>query len=219
MIKLSPSILSSDFSKLGEEVKLLDEAGADLIHIDVMDGNFVPNITLGPPIIKALRPYTKLPFDVHLMIENPSNYIKDFVEAGSDIITVHYESDRHMDRLVDYIKGFNVKAGIALNPSTPVSFIKHLLHKIDLVLIMSVNPGFGGQSFIPYSLDKIKELTRLKQENNYRYEINVDGGISADNCKEAAAAGANILVSGSGIFKNHELKENIKKFREVLKKY
>ena len=215
MIKLSPSILSADFARLGEQVALLEKANIDMLHIDVMDGNFVPNISIGLPVIKSLRPYTSIPFDVHLMIEQPSRYIEDFVKAGADLITVHQESELHLDRLIDYIKSFNIKAGIAINPSTPVSLLEHLLPKVDLILVMSVNPGFGGQSLIEYTLDKIKALKELREKYNYTYDISIDGGVTIDNCQKIVSCGVDILVSGSSIFKNNEIEKNVKEFRAL----
>ncbi|WP_139905119.1 ribulose-phosphate 3-epimerase [Clostridium thermarum] len=215
MIKLAPSILSADFAKLGEQVALLEKAKVDLLHIDVMDGNFVPNISIGLPVIKSLRPYTKLPFDVHLMIEKPSRYIEDFAKAGADYITVHQESEIHIDRLIDLIKSFKVKAGVSINPATPVSVLEHLLPKVDLVLIMSVNPGFGGQSLIEYTLDKVKALKEIREKHNYSYEISIDGGVTLENCQRIAACGADILVSGSSIFKNNAIEDNVKEFRAL----
>jgi ribulose-phosphate 3-epimerase len=213
MIKLAPSILSADFAKLGEQVALLEKAKVDLLHIDVMDGNFVPNISIGLPVIKSLRPYTKLPFDVHLMIDKPSRYIEDFVNAGADYITVHQESEIHTDRLIDYIKSFNIKAGISINPATPVSALEHLLPKVDLVLIMSVNPGFGGQSLIEYTLNKVETLKKIREKHNYNFEISIDGGVTVENCQRIASCGVDILVSGSSIFKNNNIENNVKEFR------
>jgi ribulose-phosphate 3-epimerase len=216
MIKIAPSILSADFSILGAEVSELEKHGADFIHIDVMDGNFVPNITFGPPVIRSIKKYTKLPFDVHLMIEDPSRYIEDFVKAGADIITVHYEADRHIDRTINYIKSFNVKAAVALNPGTPVSVITDLLKSLDMVLIMSVNPGFGGQKFIDYSNDKVKELKELSKIKNPELLIEVDGGIDSNNIGKIVQNGANVIVAGSSVFKNHNIKENILVLRRGL---
>jgi len=216
MIKISPSILSADFSRLGEHIKELETCGADMIHIDVMDGMFVPNISFGIPIIKSIRKLTKLPFDVHLMIEEPSRYVEDFVKAGADIITVHYETDRHIDRTVNFIKSFGVKVGVALNPATPVDSIKHLVSNLDMVLIMSVNPGFGGQKFIEYSLDKIKEVRTLADKYNKEIMIQVDGGIDAVNIRRVVSSGANVVVAGSAIFKNGEIEKNIKNLRVGL---
>lgn len=216
MIKISPSILSADFSKLGEDILNLEKYGADMIHIDVMDGMFVPNISFGAPIMKSIRKLTNLTFDVHLMIEEPSRYIKDFVDAGADIITVHYEADRHLDRTINYIKSFGIKAGVSLNPATPVASIKHLIHNLDMVLIMSVNPGFGGQKYISYCGDKIKEVKALADEYNKNLLIEVDGGVDNSNIGTVVQSGANVIVAGSAVFKNNEIEKNIKALREGI---
>ena len=210
-IKISPSILSADFSQLGNEIKRLEEGGADMIHVDVMDGHFVPNLTMGPPIIKALRQCTTLPFDVHLMISPVHKYIKDYADAGADIITIHPEATENLKNSIQYIKSLNKKVGVSLNPETKIDLIANLLNEIDLVLIMSVNPGFGGQKFIPEVLDKIKELKKIQSEKNITFDIEIDGGINFDNCKIAIEAGANILVSGTTVFKsnNGDIKKNI----------
>ncbi|MTK11427.1 MAG: ribulose-phosphate 3-epimerase [Clostridiaceae bacterium] len=210
MVKIAPSILSADFSKLGEDIKSLEKYGADFIHIDVMDGMFVPNISFGIPIMKSIRKITNLTFDVHLMIEEPARYVEDFVKAGADIITVHYEADRHIDRTINYIKGFGVKAAVALNPATPVESIKHLIPILDMVLIMSVNPGFGGQKYINYCSEKIKEVKELSNKYNKNLMIQVDGGIGKDNIKEVVDCGANVIVAGSAVFKDGKIEENIK---------
>ena len=214
-IQISPSILSADFSQLGNEIKRLEEAGADMIHVDVMDGHFVPNLTIGPPVIKALRGFTKLPFDVHLMINPVHKYIKDYAEAGADIITIHPEATENLENSINYIKKLGKKIGVSLNPDTPIKIIEKLLNKINLVLIMSVHPGFGGQKFIPKVLDKIKNLKKIKDENKLSFDIEVDGGINFDNSKIVIEAGANILVSGTTIFKNN--KGDIKKNIDTLK--
>ena len=210
-IKIAPSILSADFGQLGSEIKRLEEAGADMIHIDVMDGHFVPNLTVGPPVIKTLRKYTKLPFDVHLMISPVHKYIKDYAEAGADIITIHPEATDNLQESIEHIKKFGKKVGVSLNPNTQIDIIEKLLVEINLVLIMSVHPGFAGQKFIPNVLDKIKELKKIKDEKNLNFDIEVDGGINFDNSKLVIEAGANILVSGTTIFKNNEgdIKKNI----------
>ena len=214
-IQISPSILSANFSQLGNEIKRLEEGGADMIHVDVMDGHFVPNLTIGPPVIKALRNYTKLPFDVHLMISPVHKYIKDYANAGADIITIHPEATDNLLNSINHIKELKKKIGISLNPDTEIKIISHLLDQIDLVLIMSVFPGFGGQKFIPNVLDKIKELKKIKDEKNLNFDIEVDGGINFDNSKLVIEAGANILVSGTTIFKNN--KGDIKKNIDTLK--
>lgn len=213
MIKIAPSILSADFSRLGEHIKELEECGADMIHIDVMDGMFVPNISFGAPIIKSIRKLTKLTFDVHLMIEEPSRYVEDFVKAGADIITVHYEADRHIDRTINYIKSFGVKAAVALNPATPVDCIKHLINNVDMVLIMSVNPGFGGQKYIDYCTDKIKEVRAISGKCNKDLMIQVDGGIDETNIRKVVSSGADVIVAGSAVFKNGEIEKNIRTLR------
>ncbi|MBN3383316.1 ribulose-phosphate 3-epimerase [Clostridium botulinum] len=216
MVKIAPSILSADFSKLGEDIKNLDKYGADVIHIDVMDGRFVPNISFGIPIIKSIRNLTDKPFDVHLMIEEPSKYIEDFVKAGADIISVHYEADKHIDRIINYIKSLGIKAAVALNPGTSISCIKDLIPSLDMVLIMSVNPGFGGQKYIQYASEKIKEVKVLSEKYNKDLIIEVDGGVTKDNIKEIADCGADLLVAGSAVFKNGEIEKNIKVLREAL---
>ena len=215
---LSPSILSADFSVLGEQIKALDMYGADLIHIDVMDGNFVPNISFGVPIIKSIKKLTKLPFDVHLMIDSPSRYIDDFAKAGADYITVHYEADRHIDRTLNYIRSIGIKCSVALNPGTPVHNIKNLIAEVDMVLLMTVNPGFGGQKFIPYTKDKIKEVRELADKYNKNLLIEVDGGIDSSNINEIIACGANVIVAGSSVFKNCTIKENITLLKEGFRK-
>jgi len=214
-IQISPSILSADFSQLGNEIKRLEEGGADMIHVDVMDGHFVPNLTMGPPIIKALRRHTKLLFDVHLMISPVHKYIKDYADAGADIITIHPEATENLNNSIQHIKGLNKKVGVSLNPETKIDLITDLLSEIDLVLIMSVNPGFGGQKFMPEVLDKIKELKKIKNQKDLKFDIEIDGGINFDNNKLAIEAGANILVSGTTVFKNNN--GNVKKNIDLLK--
>ena len=214
-IQISPSILAGDFSQLGSEIKRLEIGGADMIHVDVMDGHFVPNLTIGPPVIKALRKYTKLPFDVHLMISPVHKYIKNFSDAGSDIITIHPEATENLKDSIDLIKNLGKKVGISLNPDTPIDKIVKYLNEINLVLVMTVYPGFGGQKFISKILDKIKNLKKIKDEKNFDFKIEVDGGINFENNKLVIAAGADILVSGTNIFRdnNGDIKKNIELLR------
>ena len=210
-IQISPSILSADFSQLGNEIKRLEEGGADMIHVDVMDGHFVPNLTIGPPVIENLRKHTKLFFDVHLMISPVHKYIKNYADAGADIITIHPEATENLENSINHIKELNKKAGVSLNPDTKISIISELLEKIDLVLIMSVFPGFGGQKFMPEVVEKIKNLKKIQKEKELSFDIEVDGGINFSNSKIVIEAGANILVSGTTIFKenNGDIKKNI----------
>ena len=210
-IKISPSILSADFSQLGQEIKNLENSGADMIHVDVMDGHFVPNLTIGPPVIKALRKYTNIPFDVHLMINPVHKYIKDYAESGADIITIHPEATDSLQESIDEIKKFKKKVGLSLNPDTKIEVIEKYLDQIDLVLVMSVFPGFGGQKFIKDVLKKIEKISEIKHKKNFQFDIEVDGGINFSNFKEVLEAGANVLVSGTTIFKenNGDIKKNI----------
>ncbi|WP_409292189.1 ribulose-phosphate 3-epimerase [Peribacillus sp. SCS-37] len=201
MVKIAPSILSADFSKLGEEIKDVEQGGADLIHVDVMDGHFVPNITIGPLIVEAIRPITKLPLDVHLMIEDPDRYIEAFANAGADYITVHAEACIHLDRTISFIKSLGVKAGVVLNPATPVEMIQHVLEDVDMVLLMSVNPGFGGQSFIPRVLKKIKQVREMADNlGRHSLDIEVDGGVNKETARLCIDHGATILVAGSAVY-------------------
>ena len=218
MIKLAPSILSADFARLLEDVKKVEKAGCEYLHIDVMDGHFVPNITLGPAIVKSLRKDVNMVFDAHLMIENPDQYIKEFADAGCDIIVVHQEACTHLHRTIQNIKSHGVKAGVALNPATPIETIKYVLEDVDMVLLMSVNPGFGGQSYIPVVTKKIKELRSLIDEMGLDIDIEVDGGVKPSNISEVVNAGANVIVAGSAIFNAGDIDEAVKSLRENASK-
>ncbi len=212
---LSPSILSADFANLERDIRLADEAGAEYIHFDVMDGMFVQNISFGIPVLKSVRKITDCVLDVHLMIEKPERYIRDYAEAGADIITVHAESTNHLDAVIDMIKAEKVMAGVAVNPSTPLSAIEYILPKVDMVLIMTVNPGFGGQKLIPYCRDKVSDLYRMLEQKGLKTDIEVDGGITKDNVAEIIEAGANIIVSGSAVFKG-DITKNVSDFLEII---
>lgn len=218
MEKISPSILSADFCKLGEEIRAVESAGADYIHIDVMDGHFVPNITVGPFVVKAVKKAGGRPLDVHLMISDPDRYIDDFINAGSDILTVHAEAAAHLHRTVSFIKEKGIRAGVAINPSTPLSAIELILEYVDMVVIMTVNPGFGGQKFIQGTLTKISDLRDIIIKKNYNIELEVDGGVNIDNIEQIAGAGADVFVAGSGIFGTKDYKNTIKTMRENIKK-
>ena len=215
MIRIAPSILSANFLKLGEEIKAAEAVGADLLHIDIMDGHFVPNITIGPFIVEAIRSVTSLPLDVHLMIEEPDRYLTDFIKAGADYLTVHYETSVHLHRTVQRIKESGVKAGVSLNPATPVWSLDHILQDIDVALLMSVNPGFGGQEFIPQAINKITTLKKLIREKEVSTCIEVDGGIKLNNAQDVIAAGADILVMGSAFFNSKDYGEVIEQFRKI----
>jgi ribulose-phosphate 3-epimerase len=217
MIKLSPSILSADFSNLLTDITAAEEAGVDLLHIDVMDGHFVPNISLGPVIMNSIKGKTSLPFDVHLMIENPDKYVPEFVQGGADIITVHVETCPHIHRTIQNIKSYGIKAGVSLNPGTSLHTIEEVLEEIDMVLIMSVNPGFGGQKFIEGSLRKISELRKMIDSRGLDIDIEVDGGVKVDNVSKIIDAGANVIVAGSAIFNGNNIKENVLSFKEKFK--
>lgn len=216
MKKLAPSILSADFSKLGEDVKVIEEAGAHIIHVDVMDGHFVPNISYGATVMKSLVGKTNMPFDVHLMIENADNYIGDFVTENTEYITVHQEACTHLHRTVQLIKSHGVKAGVAINPATPVSTLSCILDEVDMVLVMSVNPGFGGQKYIESCLDKVKELDKIRKDLNLNFEIEIDGGINLDNISTVIEAGVDIAVAGSAVFKAEDVPARVRAFNEKL---
>jgi ribulose-phosphate 3-epimerase len=216
MVQISPSILSADFSRLADEIRAAEAAGAHMLHVDVMDGHFVPNITIGSPVVASLRKATRLPLDVHLMIEDPDKFLVDFVEAGADILTVHYEASVHLHRTVQRIKEHGVKAGVSINPSTPVSCLEDILHDVDMVLLMSVNPGFGGQEFIPRTMDKIRALKTMIADAGLQPLIEVDGGIKPSNARDVAAAGADILVMGSAFFGSADYRATMETLNGIL---
>ncbi|NNU82536.1 ribulose-phosphate 3-epimerase [Geobacillus sp. BMUD] len=218
MIRIAPSILSADFARLAEEIRSVEEGGADWIHVDIMDGHFVPNLTFGPPVVAAIRPVTKLPLDVHLMIADPDRYIPAFAKAGADVISVHVEACVHLHRTIHFIKEQGVKAGVVLNPHTPVEMIRHVIADVDLVLLMTVNPGFGGQAFIPAVVPKIREVARMASEQNKVIDIEVDGGINAETAPLCAEAGANVLVAGSAIYNEPDRAAAIRALREACTK-
>lgn len=215
MFELAPSILSADFSKLGEDVSSIEKGGADLIHVDVMDGHFVPNISFGSAVMKSLNKITKLPYDVHLMIENPDKYLEDFVTEKTEYITVHQEACIHLHRTVQHIKGLGIKAGVSINPATSLTVIEEILDDIDLVLIMSVNPGFGGQKFIPSALSKIERLAKIRDERGLKFKIEVDGGVTLNNAAQIANAGADILVAGSAVFGADDIVNRTREFKNL----
>ena len=217
--KIAPSILSADFAHLADEIAKVTEAGADMIHVDVMDGHFVPNFTIGPPIVKAIRKVTRLPLDVHLMMTNPEDFISDFIKAGSNYITVHVETCPHLHRTIQSIKEEGVKAGVTLNPATPLSSIEEILGEVDLLLIMSVNPGFGGQSFIPSALEKLRRARKMIDQRGLNVELEIDGGVKVENIAAMAQAGADIFVSGSAIFHSKDYKDTIQKMRAAMGSY
>jgi len=215
--KIAPSILSADFWKLGEDIKLIEDAGAHLVHVDVMDGHFVPVITIGPLIVQAMKGKTSLPLDVHLMIENPGMHIDNFINAGADYLTIHYEASTHLHREIQQIKSAGVKAGVSLNPHTPLNVLDNIIHDLDLILIMSVNPGFGGQSFIPHTINKLKQLKQILKDKNLEHiKIEVDGGVKLNNIAKIAEAGADILVAGSAIYKSENPTATIKEMNNIL---
>ncbi|MBI5195810.1 MAG: ribulose-phosphate 3-epimerase [Nitrospirae bacterium] len=214
MVKIAPSILSADFSRLGEEIKAAEKAGADLIHVDVMDGHFVPNITIGPPVVKSIKKAAGIPLDVHLMIEDPDKYIDAFVKAGSDIISVHAEASTHLHRSINYIKTCGAKAGVSLNPATPLNILDFILPEVDMVILMSVNPGFGGQEFIPQTLNKLRMLKEIIKKNKLKVEIEVDGGVNTDNAGDVVKAGADILVMGNAFYGSKDYAGVVKTVRK-----
>jgi len=216
MIQLAPSILSADFSKLEEDVKAIEKGGAHLIHVDVMDGHFVPNISFGASVMKSLLGKTKVPFDVHLMIENPDKYLEDFITPDTEYITVHQEACTHLHRTIQHIKGKGIKAGVSLNPATPLETLNYVLEDLDMVLLMSVNPGFGGQKFIPQVLGKARELAEIKKERNLDFLIEIDGGVNLDNVREVVDAGVEIVVAGSAVFKADDIEARTKQFMELI---